>query len=210
MKPTIAVIGGTGKAGQYLVKQLLQEEYKIKLLQRAPENFAIQSPLITTIKGDVRHYAAAQELMDGCQAVISTLGQPKGESPIFSAATKNVLRAMGEHIITRYIVITGVNVDTPFDNKGAAAKYATEWMKTNYPATTGDKQVEYSLLSASAVNWTLVRLPLIILTDNRNKIGVNLEDCPGDKINAADLAYFLTGQLKDETYYQKAPFIASV
>jgi len=210
MKSTIAVIGGTGKAGQYLVKQLLQEEYKIKLLLRAPENFAIQSPLITTIKGDVRHYAAVQELMEGCQAVISTLGQPKGESPIFSAATKNVLRAMGEHNITRYIVITGVNIDTPFDNKGAAAKYATEWMKTNYPATTGDKQVEYSLLSASAVNWTLVRLPLIILTDNRNKIAVNLEDCPGDKINAADLAIFLTGQLDDDTYYQKAPFIASV
>jgi NAD(P)H-binding len=94
-------------------------------------------------------------------SVISTLGQSKGESPIFSAATANVLRAMGEYGVKRYILTTGLNVDTPWDKKGARTSAATEWMKANYAATTTDKQLEYSLLAESDVEWTLVRLPLI-------------------------------------------------
>jgi putative NADH-flavin reductase len=209
MKPLIAVIGGTGKSGKYLVKQLLHEGYNIKLLTRQPENIQIQSPLVQIVKGDARNPEAISTLLLGCGAVVSTLGQPKGETPIFSAATTNVVNAMQVHCINRYIVTTGVNVDTPFDNKGTAAKFATEWMKTNYTATTADKQTEYKILSASAVDWTLVRLPLIEQTDAVSEIGVSLEDCPSQIISAANLANFLIGQLADKSYYKEAPFIAN-
>ena len=209
MKPLIAVIGGTGKSGKYVVKQLLHEGYRIKLLLRQPENLQIDNPLLQPVKGDARNQEAILALLQGCDAVISTLGQPKGETPIFSAATTNVLYAMQAHGISRYIVTTGVNVDTSFDAKGTAAKFATEWMKTNYTATTADKQTEYEILSASGVDWTLVRLPLIEQTDTRNEVNLSLKDCPGSKISAADLAHFLISQLNDGTYYKKAPFIAN-
>jgi hypothetical protein len=76
-------------------------------------------------------------------SVISTLGQSKGKSPIFSAATANVLRAMGEYGVKRYILTTGLNVDTPWDKKGARTSAATEWMKANYAATTTAVLGEY-------------------------------------------------------------------
>jgi len=38
----IAVLGGTGKAGKYLVKQLRKQGFQIKLLLRNPEKFSNQ------------------------------------------------------------------------------------------------------------------------------------------------------------------------
>ena len=206
----IAVIGGTGKSGKYLVQELQQRGFNLKILHRNPENLEIESSLIEVVKGDARDFEAIRALVRDCRAVISTLGQPKGESSIFSHATRNVLQVMKEHKISRYILTTGLNVDTPSDKKGPKTQFGTDWMKTNYPETTTDKQLEYHILSESDIQWTLVRLPLIELTDERKKMAVSLEDCPGDSISATDLAHFLAEQLTDETYIRKSPFIANV
>jgi putative NADH-flavin reductase len=207
LKP--AIIGGTGKSGKYLVRNLLNQGYHFKLLVRNPQEYEIVSPQIEIIKGDAREYQSVRLLLEGCGAVISTLGQPRGETSIFSQATKNVIRAMTELNIKRYILTTGLNVDSPSDKKGAKSKMATDWMKANYPETTLDKQVEFDVLSNSNIDWTLVRLPLIEQTEERGKLDVSLEDCPGDKVSATDLAYFLIEQLNDDMYVRKAPFIAT-
>ncbi len=206
----IAVIGGTGKSGRYLVKELVAQGYNLKLLLRNPENLQISSPSIEVVKGDARDYSSVYKLLEGTEVLISTLGQPKGERPIFSEATGNVIRAMGELGIKRYILISGLNVDSNTDKKGPGTKAATDWMKANYPETTADRQVEYELLANSELNWTLVRLPMIELTEERKKMEVKLEDCPGENISAADLADFLIGQISDTSYFQKSPFISNI
>ena len=205
----IAILGGTGKSGKYLVMQLLRHGFDLKLLLRNPEGFQVESPLVEVVEGDARDYKSVETLLEDCQVVISTLGQPKGEPAIFSQASKNVLRAMNCFNIERYILTAGLNVDTPSDKKGTKTQMATDWMRTNYPETTNDRQVEFNILSNSEVSWTLVRLPLIVQTEQRSKIVVSLEDCLGDEISATDLAYFLIGQLSDNTYIRKAPFIAN-
>jgi putative NADH-flavin reductase len=206
----IAIIGGTGKSGKYLVGQLVNRGQAIKLLLRDVKKFTMHHPLIELVEGDARQYAAVDSLIRGCVAVISTLGQPKGESPIFSAATGNVLSAMRKYGVKRYILTTGLNVDTPWDKKGARTSAATEWMKVNYAATTTDKQQEYLLLAGSDVEWTLVRLPLIELTENECDVAVGLEDCPGEKISSTDLAKFLIAQLVESSYWRKSPFLANI
>jgi putative NADH-flavin reductase len=208
----IAVIGSTGKSGKYLVKHLISRGFHLRLLIRNPESCQIKSPLVEIIEGDVKDYTKVRTLIDGCQAVISTLGlgQTPNETSIFSQSTKNVIRSMNESKVQRYIVITGLNVNTPFDKKSPNTKSATDWMFTNYPASTTDKQIEYNILAESNINWTLVRLPMIEQTDTRSKINVCLEDCQGDKISATDLAHFLIDQLFEDTYIRKAPFIANI
>jgi nucleoside-diphosphate-sugar epimerase len=206
----VAVIGGTGKSGKYLVQHLLGKGFPFKMLLRDPERSPIKHPLIEVIQGDARDYTAVRLLTEGCSAVISTLGQPKGETPVFSQATTNVIRAMNACQIKRYVLTTGLNVDTAFDRKGPKTTSATEWMKANYPLTTADKQTESHILLASNIDWTLVRLPLIEFTDERMEIKVSLDDCPGDKISATSLANFLIGLLSDDEYHNKAPFIANL
>lgn len=212
MKPTIkvAVIGGTGKSGKYLVKQLLQQNFPIKLLHRRPETLQISNPLIDIVKGDARNYDAIHHLLEGCQAVISCLSQPVGERTIFSDATRNILQAMNALGIQRYIAIAGLNVDTPFDQKSAQTQFGTQWMYEHYPETTADRQAEYELLAASNTDWTMVRLPLIGQTDDTGEIAISLQDCPGGNISATDLALFLIKQLDSAEFIKQAPFIANV
>jgi putative NADH-flavin reductase len=207
---TIALIGGTGKSGQFLVKELLNEGFRLRLLLRSPKKFQITHSSIEIIEGDARRYESIRALVDSSQVVMSTLGQPKDEPPIFSQATANVIRAMTECRIMKYILTTGLNVDSPGDKKSLSTQSATDWMKKNYPLTTADKQIEFDLLSRSELNWTLVRLPLIELTEFRKKIIISLEDCPSDKIGASDLAHFLIEQLSGDQFIRKAPFIGNV
>jgi putative NADH-flavin reductase len=214
MKSTekIAVIGGTGKSGKYIVKALIAKGYNLNLLVRNPERFTNPHALINVTIGDVTDYPVLQSLLHGCDAIISTLGMgiPPGSPTIFSEATKNILRAMNEIGVSRYIVTTGLNVDTHLDKKGPVTKLATEWMYANYPKSTKDRQLEYELLSASDILWTLVRLPLIDQTDVQEEISVSLEDCPGEKISAKSLAYFLIEQIDGVGFLKKAPFIANI
>lgn len=207
---TIAVIGGTGKSGKYLVQQLLDKNYSIKLLLRNPENFILQNPLIEIVKGDARDYDSIQNLIKDCNIVISTLGQPAGEESIFSDATKNIIKAMNFHGIKRYIVTTGLNVNTPFDNKNEKVKMATDWMYQNYPKTTADKQKEYKLLTESNLDWTLVRLPLIVQTSETFATEVNLKDCKGENISATDLGQFLISQIKNDDFIKQSPFLYNI
>ena len=205
----IAVIGGTGKSGTYLVKELLKQGYSIKLLHRNPSSLSLSDPLIELISGDARNSEAIEILLNDCNAVISTLGQAVGEPTIFSQATENILNAMTKHGIRRYIVVTGLNVDAPGDHKNEKVRFATDWMYQNYPKTTKDRQVEFEYLSKSKLDWTLVRLPMIIQTDESFPVAISLEDCPGENISASDLARFLIDQLSNEEYIRKSPFIAN-
>ncbi|KMQ61520.1 epimerase [Chryseobacterium angstadtii] len=207
---TIAVIGGTGKSGNYLVQQLLKKGYSMKLLLRTPENFNDEDPLIEKIKGDARDFDAVNYLVKDCQAVINKIGQPAGETSVFTAATGNVIRAMNFHKIKRYISTTGLNVDTPFDQKNDRVRSATEWMYQNYPEITKDKQDEYELLVNSHLDWTLVRLPLIIPTSAQFKTEADLTDCKGEEISAADLSEFLVSQIDDRRYIRQSPFLYNV
>ena len=208
----IAVIGGTGKSGKYLIKQLLEQAYPIKVLVRNPERFQIKNPLAQVIIGDVNDYEVLKSLICDCDTIISALGLgvPPSEPTIFSLATTNIIKAMNECGVGRYILLTGLNVNTPLDKKGNKTKSATDWMYANFPKPTADRQLEYQVLYASNIDWTLVRLPLIEQTDTTGKIETSLEDCPGDKISATDLANFLIGQLTEKSFIKKAPFIANV
>jgi len=207
-KLKIAVIGGTGKSGRYLVQELIRKGYHLKALVRNPENFKVENELVEVVHGNVKDSKIAKSLIDGCDVVMSTLGMgiPYSAPNIFSAATQNILQVMNELGLKRYIVITGLNVDTPFDKKSPKTKFATDWMYTNYPQSTKDRQDEYDLLVESNLDWTLVRLPMIELSDERKETKTSLEDCSGDNISATDLANFLIEQIDDKSFAAKAPF----
>lgn len=193
-----------------LATNLIDRCFQIKLLLRKPEEFKIKNPLIEIIKGDATDPSAIRNLVQSCQAVISTVGQRPGEPLVASRAVTNVLQAMNEFGLKRFISLAGLNVDTPFDKKSQETSMATEWMKANFPEIHDDRQKAYSILSASEVNWTLVRVPFIEFLESSGELTVSIEDCPSNKINAGSLAVFLADQLFDETYIRKSPFVASI
>ncbi len=205
----MAVLGGTGKAGRYIVQELLHHGYSLRLLLRTPSAFTIQHERIEIVPGDARDPLAVEQMLEGSDAIVSAVGQPVGEPSIFSSACRNILSAMEKNKIRRFIGLTGLNVDTPGDSKTGYTASATEWMYANYPRTTADKQVEWEMLNASATDWTLLRLPLIEMTESKPPVRMSLTDCPGGKISAASLADFIVGLLNNADWIRQSPFIAN-
>ena len=204
----IAVIGGGGRTGQYLVNQLIEKGYSLKLLLRHPERFTIQSQQIEILRGDVLNPEAVGALLKGCDAVLSTAGQRQDEPLVASQASVNILNAIGKRPI-RYVVLAGLNVDTPTDRKGEEAAKATEWMRASFPAIHNDRQKSYAVLAESNAEWIMVRVPYIEFNGTRGEVKVDATDSPGAKIDAADIAGFMIDQLTDDTWLRKAPFISN-
>lgn len=212
----IAVLGGGGRTGKYLVNHLLNKGYRLKLLLRnLPEvtethdQFSrnLKNPLVEIMKGDAVNFGDIHTLLKDCQAVVSTIGQRPGEPMVASTATENVIKAMDAFDIRRYILVAGVNVETPFDKKSEQTKAATQWMKATFPLIHEDRAKAYDLLVQSSIDWTLVRLPVIVYTDQHYPVGRDLEDCGGEKISTADIAVFIEEQLTEKSYVKKAPFL---
>jgi putative NADH-flavin reductase len=206
----VAVLGGGGRTGNYLVNQLLKKGFSVKLLLRNPEKFTIESSQIEIIKGDALNIESIKLLLHDCQAIISTVGQRKDEPLVASTATNNILNVMTDYRIERYVLLAGLNIDTPFDKKSAKTQMATDWMKANYPVIQEDRQKTYDLLVASNVNWTQVRVPFIEFNDSHSEILVNLEDCLGDKISSCDIADFMIQQMTESKFSRQSPFISNI
>ncbi|SFC48917.1 NAD(P)-dependent oxidoreductase [Flavobacterium phragmitis] len=206
----IAVLGGGGKTGKYLVNQLLKEGFSIKLLLRNPEKFEIENDKIEIIKGDALHFENIKSLLKDSDAVLSTIGQRKDEPLVASEVTNYILKTMNEFGIDRYVLLAGLNIDTPFDKKSPKTIMATDWMKANFPIIQEDRQKAYRLLEESNVNWTQVRVPFIEFTDHSSEITVNLEDCLGDKITALDISKFMIKEMMESKYSRQSPFISAL
>jgi len=205
----VAVLGGGGRTGKYLVNQLLKNEFSVKLLLRNPESFEIVNPNLEIVKGDSLDLEAIKSVMHDCQAVLNTISQRKDEPLVAYATTKNVLSAMKEYNIDRYVLLAGLNIDTPFDKKSPKTIMATDWMKTNFPLIQIDRQNTYNLLTESDVNWTQVRVPFIEFKNETTALDVNLEDCLGDKITALDISDFMIKEMVESQYSRKSPFISA-
>lgn len=207
---TVAVLGGGGRTGQYLIQHLLDQGFGLRVLLRNPENFPFKNPLIEIIKGDAAHLPAIRNLLTGCNAIISTIGQRPGEQLIAKRATENILKAMSEEGIKRYILVAGINIDTPSDQKGQSTLIATNWMKENYPEIQADRQNAFTLLLESQTDWTMVRVPMIEFNGQKTGIAADLADCRGQQITAGNIASFLITQLSDMQFYREAPFISNI
>jgi len=206
----VAVLGGGGRTGKYLVNQLLENGFSVKLLLRNPDDFNIQNSRIEIIEGDAIDEESIKVLLKDCQAILSTIGQRPGEPMVASQATKNVLKAMDEYGIQRYVLLAGLNIDTPFDKKSMKTTMATDWMKSNFPEIQKDRQFTYDLLNDSRVNWTQIRVPLIVFSDESSEISVDLEDCAGDKISAFDISRFMIKEMVESNYRKQSPFISAI
>jgi len=207
---TIAIIGGSGKAGHSLVDQALKRGYKVKVLARDPNKYSLFKDQLQVIEGDARNPDDVSRLLQGTSIIMSTLGNTKGEMPVCCTSTQNVLQAMVNQNISRYIVVTGNTILNTGDKRKPMEKFLAFLLKLLFPAIISDKQKELNLLQQyNNVNWTLFRLPFITQDIAISHVKVDLNSIPGAKITSVDLANFLLDQLADEKYYRQTPFIAN-
>ena len=207
----LLIIGGTGGTGRELIKQALELGHEVTALVRKPQKLKIADPHLTLIKGNVLEPGQVQEAVIGKDAVLSALGHKKFfiKTSILSTGTKNILQAMEEHQVKRFICITSLGIN---DSRFKLGLYYTLFV---IPVILffyfWDKAKQEKLIQQSKSDWTIVRPGQLI---NGKKRGIYKH---GDKvgnyfltklISRADVAHFMLSQLSDNTYLYKSPGIS--
>jgi putative NADH-flavin reductase len=205
----IAVLGGTGKAGKYLVEELLHRNLSVRMLVRNPSRVHLKDPLLEITEGNARSYNSLRTLLTGCDCVLSTLGPSANEHDTCSMATGHIVKIMNEMHISRYIVVAGLGIQAQTDRKRLRTRLIVAILKLFAGKVIADRQKEFTLLGNSRLDWTVVRCPLIRQTSETGQVKTSTEDSPGNKVSAADLARFIVDEAQDQNYLQKAPFISN-
>lgn len=209
MKRTIAIIGGTGKAGRFLAETAIKKGYKVRMLIRNPEKVSVTSQNIELIKGDAQNPESIYSLLKGCEAVVNTFGQPNRETPLYSEITKLIITTMSNTGVKRYIGVTGGSLDIYGDKKSLANQFGAILFRIIYSEMIKDKKKELALLQESEIDWTLVRLPFVVEKNSNKPIKDSLYDMPGFTITNRDIADFLITEISASKYLRQTPFIAN-
>jgi len=204
----LVIFGATGATGQELVKQALNQNYKVTALVRNPDRLKDLSIKINIIKGDARDAKAVEKAVKGKTAVISALGTKPGVKPVCAEGIINILKAMKKHKVRRLIV----------ESAYGASETRKHSLFTNLLARVlirkimKDKDRMEAIIRASDIDWTIVRP--VILTNKplakKYKVGLDLKIKGFKKISRADVAYFMIGELKKNEFVRKAPVISNI
>lgn len=205
----IAIIGGNGKAGRFLMKKTIEAGYEVRMLMRKAKQPTNNHENVEIIQGDAANIDDIRSLLTGCDAVINTIGPAGSGIFIFHKVTNHILTVMKEIDMTRYILVSGGSLDVQGDQKSIMNKIGAKMFRVFLPSMMKDKYEELECLQESDVDWTLVRLPFIVEDSSAGNIKESIVNMPGMTIRNGDIARFLIEQISDATYVRKCPFIAN-
>ncbi len=208
-RPTrVLIVGATGGTGRQLVGQALERGYVVTALVRNPSKLQIKHPQLQVIQGDVLDYASVEAAVRGQEAVISALGHKRFFYPtrILSEGTRNLLRAMETHNVTRFVCETSLGIG---DSVGRMGLYYTLFViPVILPFYFWDKTRQERLIAASKVEWVIVRPG--VLTNGEKRGAYRHGRDVGSfvwtvRISRADVADFMLNQMAGDTYVGTAP-----
>ncbi|HZQ05075.1 MAG TPA: SDR family oxidoreductase [Anaerolineae bacterium] len=207
----LAIFGGTGKTGKYLVEQALAEGNHVTALVRNPNKLAIQNPHLTLVQGEIGNAAAVERTIAGADAVISVLG-PTSNAPEFQVSTgmQNIIAAMKKHGVRRLVVSTGAGVGDPNDEPKLfhhLMNFALALVSRN---VYEDMKRTVDVVRASELDWTIVRVPMLTDDQKIGRVQVGyVGKGMGPRITRADMADFILKQVSDRQFVRQAPAISN-
>lgn len=113
----VAVFGAAGATGQQVVQLALGKGWEVAALVRAPGALKAHDGLAVT-EGDARDEPTTAAVVDGSDAVISTIGLRKGHDSSLSQATATICRAMESAGVDRLVVMSVLGIRDSADKAG--------------------------------------------------------------------------------------------
>lgn len=177
----LLILGATGRTGQQLVSQSLEQNFEVTALARDPSKLNITHPLLTVVKGDVLDKELLSKIIEGKDAVISSLGAGnslKSRNLIYNTA-KILVPAMSETGVSRLIFLSAFGVGEYFSQANFLQKLIFRLPLKNiyHDKAQGEKEI-----TSSSLSWTLV-YPVVLTNKpftGKYKVGENLpmKECP--------------------------------
>jgi uncharacterized protein YbjT (DUF2867 family) len=129
----VAIVGGTGFVGGYLVEALLEAGHEVRALVRPGSESKLRaSQSVATVSGDLSSMQALQDLVGGCDAVIYNVGLLRefpGKGITFEQAqyrgVVDTIEAMQGAGVERLLLMSAIGVKDP-GTRYQSTKYRAE------------------------------------------------------------------------------------
>ena len=98
----------TGTVGQHVGAQALERGYTVTAVARRSEALLTRHPRLTIAGADILDARQVEPLLEGVDAVISTVGVGTARTPasLYSQGTRNLVDAVTRHDLERIVVIS--------------------------------------------------------------------------------------------------------
>lgn len=217
----VVIFGSTGGTGRRLVERAIAEGHEITAFARNPSRVRARHRRLKVVAGEAFDPESVREAVAGNEAVISVLGSREPSNPLYphrpgdpngvaSAGSENIVAAMKEHGLRRFVCQTAWGVGESRRNPGFAGAF---FMRVLVPPLLrdeyADKEAQEEVVRESDLDWIIVR-PMILTNGpwtNQYRAGVDLKPGRRPYISRADVADFLMSQLTDNKFVRNAPAI---
>jgi putative NADH-flavin reductase len=207
----LAIFGATGRTGQHLLRQALEEGHQVTILARDPGKMTVRHDRLAVVKGSLNDAGCIQQVIASADAVLSVLG-PTSNQPSFevSQGMRAIIDAMKKNRVKRLIISAGAGVGDPGDSPGLFNRVMNVLLKITAKNVYEDMLRTVALVRESGLDWTVVRVPM--LTDGpatgQIKVGM-VGKGMGPRICRADMSAFMLKQVESTQFVGKAPAISN-
>ncbi|MCE3602513.1 NAD(P)H-binding protein [Massilia sp. P8910] len=202
----LAIFGATGATGRHLVDQALQAGHEVSALVRSADRLSIVHPRLRLVVGTFSQQDGVRDVVQGADAVISVLGARKGDaSAICTEGVRGIVAAMETAGTHRLVALSAYGA-----SETRKASLFIRVVRRIIAAKMRDKDSMEALVRASALDWTLVRPP--VLTNGprtgRYRAGTTLNPGIAGTLARADLAAFMLSEAVGGNYRGAAVVVA--
>ena len=166
----LLILGGTGRAGQALVREALARGHEVTALARDP---SVREPLareqLVVRAGDMRDVSVLEALVaEGHDAVLSTLGifQKSPGTPL-ADMTLPMIRLLEEHGPRRIVVMSSLGAGDSRGQGNLVVQYVTRVVLRHVLV---DKSEQERHLAESSLDWTVLRPPRLVTQDSARPV----------------------------------------
>ncbi len=205
----VLVLGATGGTGRLIVHDALEKGHSVVALVRSKAR-APDLPGADMIEGDARDEGSLTRALDGCDAVVSSLGtglSPFREVSVLTDATRALVPAMTRRGVRRLVCISALGVG---DSRGHGGfVFDRIFLPLLLRHAYKDKGRQEAAIRASSLDWVIVRPAMLINNPARGSLRAvsDLAGVSGGKIARADVARFVVEQLATDTWLRRTPVI---
>jgi putative NADH-flavin reductase len=201
----VGVVGASGATGRHVVATALDRGHTVTACVRRKATFAGHERLTEAIWPDLDDTATLTGALSGADVVISTLGGAgSGPTTVCTDGIRTTLTALTATGGTRLIAVSAHGVLETHDRSlYSLAVWAGVGERMR------DKETMEPLITASGLDWTIVRPPKL---SNRPatgncRVGTDLPIRMWSSIGRADLAAFLIDEAETPRYVRAYPRI---
>jgi putative NADH-flavin reductase len=205
----IAVFGATGRTGMPLVEQALERGHDVSAFVRDAEKLGIDHERLLVVDGDAYTGEGVGAAVDDADAVVSVLGQTSdGPNDLLTVAGRNVLDAMDERNVDRFVTLVGAGVRVENEHVSLIGRVIGWLLRLLNPEVLEDAEDHVEAVRQSDVDWTVIRAPRLSEADARGDYRTG-DVAPGrEAVARADVADFVLDVLEHDRYVHELPKIA--